>query len=199
MTRDIYEECDYESAIWLPAAKWSGAARPPGQPSLIVLHSTETACRAGTAKAVARWFARGRDCRASAHYVVDVAEIYQCVRERHRAWAAGPIANARGVHVELCGRAFHTDWSSGEGLEVLKRAAPLVCDIARRHNIPLVRLDCGSLIRNERGLVTHASCSAAWRESTHVDPGGVGDLRWPWELWLDLLRECSQQTNSGAS
>lgn len=177
---------DYADATWIPACHWSSSRAEPVR--LVVLHSTETPSTAGTARRVAQWFARGADCRASAHYVIDVGEVAQCVREHYRAWSAGPRANATGVHIELCGYAEVTDWSAGDGLAVLERAAPLAADILRRHELPCVGLDGEQVARGERGMCTHAACTAAWHESTHVDPGMVGDRRWPWERWTALVQ-----------
>jgi hypothetical protein len=176
---------DYGPALWVPAAHWSSGRPEPVR--LVVLHSTENDIKPGVARNVARWFAAGGDCRASAHYVVGPDEVWQTVREHDRSWAAGATANRLGVHVELVGRAGSTDWSSGPGLEVLRRAAPLVADICRRHGLTVQGLDVSRLEAGESGIVTHAACTACWHESTHRDPGLQDDERWPWELWLALV------------
>jgi N-acetyl-anhydromuramyl-L-alanine amidase AmpD len=119
--------------------------------------------------------------------VVGPDGIWQCVREKDRAWAAGATANARGIHLELVGRAGHTDWTTGPGLAVLEQAAPLVADICKRRGIVRQGLDVHRLMRGDSGIVTHATITEAWRESTHLDPGMAGDVRWPWELWLELV------------
>ena len=177
---------DYPGALWVPARHWS--ARPPGAAiRLVVLHSTESG--PGTARAVARFFAADPSCQGSAHYVVDADTVVQCVSESRGAWGArGGDANACGIHVEMTGRALSTDWTAGPGLAVLERAAPLVADILRRHELPCRALDAERLLAGEPGMVTHATITEAYAvRGGHCDPGGVGDHRWPWEQWLALV------------
>jgi hypothetical protein len=183
---------DYPGAIWLPAQHWS--PRPAGaRIRLVVLHCTQPpgtypASRPGAARSTARFFAADPTCEGSAHYVCDPRDIYQCVQENRGAWGAkGGRANAEGIHVELCGRVT-TDWSSGDGLAVLERAAPLVADILRRHALPCRGLDASGVRDGEAGMCTHAAVTQAYCvPGGHIDPGGVGDARWPWELWLELV------------
>ena len=158
----------------------------------VVLHSTENPIKPGTARNVALWFAGAQAPQASAHYIVGPDAIVQCVRETAVAWAA-PGANATGIQIELVGQAHKTDWlrdGTGvtDGLQVLRRAAPLVRAICERWMIPLERVDAAGLLAGARGITTHASVGAAFKKSTHVDPGGVGDVRWPWEPFLKLVR-----------
>ena len=54
-------------------------------------------------------------------------------------------------------------------------------------NIPAERVDAAGLKAGKRGITTHASVSVAHRKSTHVDPGGPGDKRWPWAKFLELV------------
>jgi hypothetical protein len=68
------------------------------------------------------------------------------------------------------------------------RAAELVRAICKRWDIPLERVDAAGLLAGKRGITSHAAVGAAFKKSTHVDPGGVGDVRWPWELFLRLVR-----------
>src|SRR4051812_38454057 len=66
-------------------ARWKGR---PQTPTLIVLHSTVTSTIAGAARAVARFFAT-EDNATSAHYVVDAAEVIQCVGDHTEAYHCG--------------------------------------------------------------------------------------------------------------
>lgn len=158
----------------------------------IVLHSTENPVGIGVARNVALWFAGVDAPQASAHYIVGPEKVFQCVIEHDVAWAA-PGANATGIQIELVGQAHKTDWTRDgdgpqDGLRVVVRAAELVRAIAKRWDIPLERVDAAGLLAGARGITTHASVGAAFKKSTHVDPGGVGDVRWPWELFLRLIR-----------
>jgi hypothetical protein len=60
--------------------------------------------------------------------------------------------------------------------------------ICERWDIPVQQLNASDLLAGKRGITTHAAVSAAWKKSTHVDPGCGGDVRWPWELYLSLVR-----------
>lgn len=158
----------------------------------VVLHSTENPIRKGTAKNVARYFEGPSAPQASAHYVVGPEEIWQCVREADIAFAA-PGANEKGIQIEMVGQAAKTDWLLGgdrdvSGLPVIERAAKLVRQICDRWQIPVQRVDEKSLVEKRRGITTHWAVTAAFKRSNHIDPGLVGDARWPWEKFLDLVK-----------
>lgn len=171
------------ASVTVPTAK-CGPARM--RTDLVVLHSTESSHVAGTALAVARWLASTAGPRASVHYVVDVRDVVACVPEDRICWGAGHEANARGVHIEHCGRALSTGWAE-EALETLRLSAAVVQGICERWSIPLVALDWRQVRAGERGITTHESVTLAWRQSNHRDPGGPGDERWPWETYLALV------------
>jgi hypothetical protein len=180
---------DFPGAIWIPANRrlWRARAAEDA-PRFVCLHSTENRIAEGVARSVARWFCTAPpDCKGCAHYVVGLDEIVQCVREKDQAGAAGKTANRFGIHIELVGQAETTDWSSGPGLAVLQRTAPVVRSILDRNGWPIRALDASRLEAGESGIVTHATCTAVWHESCHRDPGLQDDTRWPWELFLSLV------------
>ena len=159
---------------------------------LVVLHSTENPIRRGVARNVAQWFAGASAPQASSHYVVGPDAVYRCVEERSVAWAA-PGANRQGIQIEQVGQAAKTQWDRDgdgveDGLQVLRRSAELVRGICERWNIPVQPLNAADLLAGKRGITTHAAVSAAWKKSTHVDPGCGGDVRWPWDLFLSLVK-----------
>ena len=78
------------------AARHKGGAQNPG---LVVMHSAVTATRAGAASSVARFFATETN-PTSAHYVVDEAEVIQCVGDHTIAYHCG--YNNDSIGIEMC-------------------------------------------------------------------------------------------------
>jgi N-acetylmuramoyl-L-alanine amidase-like protein len=159
---------------------------------LVVLHSTENPIRLGVARAVAQMFSGRTAPQASAHLIVGPEETIQGVRLEDTAWAA-PGANHNGVQVEQVGQALRTDWlraglDETAGMRVLERSARVVAAVCRDLAIPIRRVDAAGLKAGERGITTHAAVTAAFKKSTHVDPGGATDGRWPWSTYLELVR-----------
>jgi len=151
---------------------------------LIVVHTMEADERDGAALRCARWFQNPRS-KASAHYCVDAETVIQCVRDEDVAWHA-PGANHDGIGIELAGRAAQSrrEWADVYSSATLTRAAELSASLCRRHSIPAEWLWPPDLRAGKRGLTTHASVSAAFRRSTHRDPGPS----FPIERFLGLVR-----------
>jgi hypothetical protein len=170
----------------VPDPGHGAAARAPGGVSLLVLHSAECEPTDTAARAVARYLAGLR--AASAHYVIGPGIVVQQVPEATPAWTCGARGNPLAIQIEMTGRAMSTDWTTGPGLEVLTRCARLGRDICDRWGLPLVALDADAVRGGARGVCSHDSITRGLGGTTHVDPGGPGDARWPWELWLELAR-----------
>lgn len=159
-----------EVVKFLPARNYASASGRGMD--LIVLHSAEAPEKPGKAWAVARWFA-GQDApKASAHYVVDSAEIVQCVPDGDIAWAA-PGANRNGIHIELVGyaRQLAEDWEDVYSASMLDLAGRLTAALCASYNIPPKLVDVAGLLAGDRGVTTHAMVTAAFKKSTHTDPG----------------------------
>jgi N-acetyl-anhydromuramyl-L-alanine amidase AmpD len=152
---------------------------------LLVVHTAETAERAGAALAVAKWFAR-RDSEVSAHYCVDDRTVVQCVRERYIAWHARG-ANASSIGIELAGFAGQSaaEWDDRYSRAVLARAAELGAEVCGRHRLPVVWLRPAELRGGRRGVTGHADVSAAFKRSDHWDPGPA----FPVDRFLALVRQ----------
>lgn len=160
-------------------------------PRAIVLHTTESPERQGAARGVAQnWFARP-DAQASAHYVVDAAEVVACVPETLIAWHARGF-NQHSIGLEIVGAAGQSaaGWGDEYSAATLDLAARLCADIARRWRIPIEARDSAGLIAAKRawdagqearelgGITTHAAVSAAFRKSDHGDPGPTFPMPW---------------------
>jgi len=137
----------------------------------VVLHDTE----GPTAEGAAAYFAEAAS-KGSSHLVVDEHACYRVLDDLVIPWAAPPL-NTSGFHIEQAGYAA---WTRAQWLEkplTIERAAykaALRCD---RFRIPAKLLDVAELRADfprphpAGGIVTHATVSAAFHDSTHTDPG----------------------------
>ena len=170
------------------AAKWQTPAHRAAV-DVIVIHTTETPCLTGMAIRVAQGFARG-DRQASAHYVIDPADVVCCVRETEVAWHC-PKCNRRGIGIEHCGYTVAqpgqtpTDWlGDGHASGVLDLSAQLVAEIAARWQIPLVHLTLDQLRVGARGIISHWDATQVFTPGGHVDGSS-----WPWDAYMQRLNQ----------
>ena len=167
---------DQTGAVWRSSPNFnSRMAGDGGRIHIVIIHSCE-----GSYSGCWSWLAT-RESNVSAHYVVreDGAEITQLVRESSRAWHIGAIydstlnANHDGllhgiqsnhftIGVEHAGFARQTSWPAQQ----IDASARLVCDIAKRWQIPRDRLH----------IVSHGQLQPYNR----TDPGSD----WPWNDYL---------------
>jgi hypothetical protein len=155
------------------------------QIDLIVIHTMEAPEKGETAERVAKFF-QTTSRPASAHYCVDSGSIVQCVRDQDEA-AGAPGANHQGLHVEHAGSASQSaaDWSDTYSDRMLRLSAQLVAEKAREYDIPVAWLSPTALLIGKRGITSHANVSAAWKRSTHTDPG----RHFPVERYLEYVRD----------
>lgn len=149
-------------------ARWYG-----GKQSVlkwIVMHSTVSPCRVGQAKATAYYFAK-TDRKASAHYVQDPKERYQCVPDHNVAWHCG--YNYGSIAVEMCEfpNWDRKRWDDEPHREMERRAARLVARLTLAYNIRPFYVPWPALLLGVKGVTTHRQMSLAFRRSTHWDPG----------------------------
>jgi len=175
-------------------ARNCGPVRPADPVNLIVIHTMEAPEKPNTAKNVAMWFASAQAPQASAHYCIDAEEIVQCVLETVVAWAA-PGANKEGIHLEHAGYAKQSasDWSDAYSTRMLERSAALAADIARRHQVPLVRLTAADLrTPGVRGFTGHVDVTNGRNGGKgHTDPG----VDFPWDRYLELISNFLRPTD----
>lgn len=150
-------------------ARWHGGAQTP---RLIVMHSTVSPCRPGQARATAAYFAGlpgGR--KASAHYVVDPAEVVQCVGDHTVAYHCG--YNQDSIGVELCEYPSwdRTRWDDEPHRQLEIRAARLVAELCLAYGIRPYFVGRLGLLLGRRGVTTHRAMSLAYQRSGHWDPG----------------------------
>lgn len=155
----------------------------------IVLHDMEAPEKGETAEAIANYFAtvdfakEGK--KPSAHFCIDNNTVVQCVRVEDVANAA-PGANNDGIHLELAGYGKQTrgEWLDDYSRNVIDNAASVAAWLCLKYNIPPVRLQTAELLDPiNKGIVSHAQVSSAFKRSTHTDPGP----NFPWDLFFERL------------
>lgn len=149
---------------WVPAAPTNYTSGRGGERvRSIVIHETD-----GAYEGTISWF-RTRSAGVSAHYVIRSTdgEITQMVGEADTAW------HVRGFNRTSIGIEHEYDARLGIGhTDAQYRAsAALVCDIARRHGIPIDR----------QYIVGHRELPGA----DHSDPGPA----WNWTYYMALVRD----------
>ena len=150
---------------------------------LVVIHDMEGAETAEKAENVALWFAGLNPVypapRASAHYAIDCDSVVQMVSENDIAWHA-PGANQSGIGIEHAGLAKQTtlEWMDKFSRPMLLISAGLTARICKRYGLPVQFVDKDGLLANVSGITTHREVNAAFKKSTHTDPGPNFPLSW---------------------
>jgi N-acetylmuramoyl-L-alanine amidase CwlA len=148
------------------------------------MHSTVSPCVPGGARSTALFFSR-EDNKTSAHYVVDPAEVIQCVGDHTVAYHCGH--NQDSIGIEMCDMPDAKSkkrWDDANHKAMLDRAADLVADLCLAYNIRPWFVSASALKRGVHGVTTHAEMTAAFHQSTHWDPGA-----WPRVRFMRLVRK----------
>lgn len=178
-----------------PAARSSKGSNKPID--RIVVHSTVSPCVPGGARNIAAYF-RSASAGGSAHYVVDPTEVVQVVYDSVIAWHAPP--NPHSLGVEMCDlpgpvpndkpgtarwKALRRSWRWARPNQraMLKLTAKLVAELCAAYDVPPYYRGVAALKAGRRGVTTHANVSAAFKQSTHWDPGW-----WPRWQFMRLVR-----------
>jgi N-acetyl-anhydromuramyl-L-alanine amidase AmpD len=158
---------------YVRAAHWTQVEAPP--PKIwIVIHCMEYPEKPDSAEWCARYFAgkEGPAPKASAHACIDSNTIVQCVPWDQIAWHA-PGANAQGIGLEHAGyaRQHPSDWEDPYSQQMLDLSAWLVAQLAGKFQIPIAYVNAEGLLAGRPGITTHREVTAAFKKSTHTDPG----------------------------
>lgn len=159
-----------------------------GQPRLIVIHSMECPIEAGRARSVAQWFSGPSSPQASAHYMVDPAEVWCGVRPPAEAWHCGGAnryAGGASIGIEQTGyAAYDAEWlGSPEALAQLDRMVDLIGSLCDRYGIDRVWLSAEQLRAGASGITTHGFLSSIGMGTDHWDPGP----NWPAQEFMRRL------------
>jgi hypothetical protein len=184
---------DLDSLRYVPA-KYQGS-RGGATPSLIVLHTGETAEGSTAAEGMASFFAAGPASLASTQIVLDNNSILRCVPDERRANGASGGVNSYGLHVEQAGRAGQrlSDWHDPYSRAVVANTVQVVAAWHRKYpHIPVHRrltpAEMAAMVRaghNPTGICGHVDVTAmavilGRTNRGHWDPGPGYD--WPWVL-----------------
>ena len=170
-------------------SKYYTPGRSGHKPTIIVIHTMETPETQGRAHQVAQWFAGSTAPQSSAHYMVDDKEVYLTVPEANTAWAVGDFGiNLMSISIEHAGQAAQTpqQWADAYSNGELHVSAKLVSEIAKRWNIPLVKLTPQDILDGKSGLCGHVDITIAKKvPGGHTDPGH----NFPWDAYINLIKE----------
>ena len=174
---------EFPELRWMPPRAWN-AGRAAGQPTVVVIHSTEGSEGTHSAEDGAAYDQRRTD-GTSTHFFVDADSVIQCVKTTDRANHARATGNKIGVGFELCGRAGQTSaqWHDAASLPMLRLAAKYVAKVCRKYSIPVRRLSVAQLRAGGKGICGHVDITDAFGESTHTDPGP----NFPWAEFLSMV------------
>lgn len=150
-------------------AKHMGGKR--GNPTLIVIHDMEAPEGPLTAENVARYFQTVQRT-ASAHYCIDNDSVVQSVPDDRIAYAA-PGANTNGLHFEMAGyaRQSREEWLDPYSARVIFLTAAVVAEKCKAYGIPRRWIGAAELRSGQTGITSHREVTAAFKRSTHIDPG----------------------------
>lgn len=176
---------EYPDLPWVEPRSWS-RGRGSGQPTVIVIHTTEGHEKATSAEDGAAYDARRTD-GTSTHYFHDQNSTVQCVRTTDRAHTARSNGNRIGIQHELCGRAGQTpdQWADPASEGTLRRAAKQCARDARKYAIPVRKLTVSQVRSGMRGFCGHVDITYAFPQDngSHTDPG----VNFPWGKFLAMV------------
>lgn len=154
-------------------------------PNAIVMHGTVSSDNVGKARDIALWWAGASSPVSSAHYVVDPANVIQCVGDHSIAFHCG--FNTGSIGVELCDEQAGpaSRWEDEDSVAILARAARLVAELCLAYDIEPRRPSVADLRKKgPHGIYGHNDSRLAFGRTTHTDPR---DFDWPGFLRLVRL------------
>ncbi len=147
---------------------------------LLVVHATDNT--RASAEDEASYMTHRKD-KISCHVVVDQNSAVQTVALDRVAYCAYPTANARSIHMELCGA------SNAVPTATIARGAKLAAVVCKLWNLPVVSLAPAQLVSGAKGICGHDDVTAAWhtgpdRGASHTDPG----THFPWASFIGQVQ-----------
>lgn len=177
-----------------PPAKHSGNGNKPIR--RVVIHSAVMPCEPGRARQLATMNRVGSG-GGSWHYAVDPGTTIQCSYDSVVCWHAPP--NSHSIGIEMADwpepmpapenttvwkrNRLRWRWAKPAQMRMLLRTAKLTAELCLAYDLPITWLSAADLKAGRQGITSHANVSAAWRQSTHWDPG-----YWPRAGFMNRVR-----------
>lgn len=185
---------DIKSAKWVGLPRSWTSGRKTGQPSVVIIHTTDGSEGRQSAENGAA-YDKTRTDGTSTHLFVDQDSIAQEVEFKDEAHAARSHGNDVGLQIEVCGLAKQTaaqwnDAASRGTIEQLIIACVEIRGLYGKDRFPLVNLTPAQLRAGKRGFAEHYDATLAWPEDDgdHTDPGP----NFPWSRLFDGIREAEE-------
>lgn len=176
---------EFPRAVWLGPPKSYTRGRKTGQPSVIVIHTTEGSEGKLSAEDGAAYDRRRTD-GTSTHFFIDSNTVVQTVYTDDEAHAARAHGNDIGIQMEVCGKAGQTasQWNDAASADTLDQLVAICIDICLKFpgRFPVRRLTPAQVRAGKHGFCGHVDITHAFPEDkgTHTDPGG----NFPWSRFL---------------
>lgn len=179
-----------------PANRHGGKGNKPI--NRIVIHSTVGPTKPGSARNIAHMF-NTTSRAASAHYIVDAAEVLQDLYDSYVAYHAPPNSGSLGV--EICDDPGPSEskpypasrWADGDHRKAFLLAADLVGKLCKAYGLPIRKLSPSDLRAGKKGICSHIDVSHAWGQTNHWDPG-----KFPWDEFIRLAKKAANGEDIGA-
>lgn len=171
-----------------PAPRYIGPANMNGGPGnkpidRIVIHCTVSSC-CDSAESIAGYFKQTTKY-ASAHYVVDAKHTIQSLYDSYIGYHAPP--NQHAIGIEMCCTLANQGkghWRREDHKAMLARTARLTAELCLAYDLPARKVGAAGLRAGKRGITGHVDVSAAFKQSSHWDPGPY----FPWRYFIRLVK-----------
>lgn len=180
---------EFPRAVWLGPPKSYTAGRKTGQPSVIVIHTTEGSEGPLSAENGAAYDRRRTD-GTSTHFFIDSNGVVQTVYTYDEAHAARAHGNDIGIQMEVCGKAGQTtsQWDDAVSAATLDQLVAICVDVCMKFpgRFPVRRLTPAGVRTGQHGFCGHVDITYAFPEDkgTHTDPGS----NFPWSRFLTRVQ-----------
>jgi N-acetyl-anhydromuramyl-L-alanine amidase AmpD len=184
------KESGFTQYDFVEPRSWTNG-RKAGQPTVIIIHTTEGSEGPNSAENGAAYDTRRKD-GTSTHFFVDSNSVVQCVRTDDEAHTARAHGNDVGIQIEVCGKAGQskTQWADVFSAATIQNVAELCVVIRKKYGrdrFPLVNLTPSQLRDGDNGFAEHYDATKAWPgdKGSHTDPGP----NFPWSKLFSTIQE----------